>query len=252
MGELDAIGFGRKLFENGLKSLIQFCIHMIESNSDCGKKVFDMTYSQIELEPQKEGWSYSIAHWVSNVLNPPAISVLGIFLMASVLGTPDAWRWAVLFVILVVIVPTLYVYSLLRRGKIETFHIPNRQNRKGVYLVIIASNIVGVVVMFIMKAPFLLMAFGIMGVMQSTLLFLVNRYWKISGHTTAISGLSVFIVAALGWSMSPILMIVPLVAWARIKTQSHSFWQTIAGVLTGSIFILMTWVILSSVLKPEI
>ena len=172
--------------------------------------------------------------------------------MASVLGTADAWRYAVLFVILVVAIPTSYVVWLLRRGKIETFHIPNRENRKGVYLVIIGSNILGGLVMIALKAPFLLLAFGIMGVMQSTLLFLVNIYWKISGHTTAISGLSVFIVAALGWSMSPVLMIVPLVAWARIKTKSHSFWQTVAGVLTGSTFILLTWMLLSSLLRPEL
>ena len=210
------------------------------------------TYSPTEIEPQEQGWSFTVANWVTNVLNPPLISVLGIFLMASVLGTADAWRYAVLFVVLVVIVPTSYVYWLLRRGKIETFHIPNRENRKGVYLVIIGSNILGVLVMLALDAPFLLLAFGIMGVMQSTLLFLVNIYWKISGHTTAISGLSVFIVAALGWSMSPVLMIVPLVAWARIKTKSHSFWQTVAGVMTGSFFILLTWMLLSSLLKPEL
>jgi MFS family permease len=211
-----------------------------------------MSYSRIESEPQKNGWSFTLANWVSNVLNPPLISVLGIFLMAAFLGTPDAWRWAALFVILVVIVPTLYVYLLLKRGKIETFHIPNRQNRKGVYLVIILSNVVGVIVMLVLGAPFLLLAFGIMGVMQSTLLFLINMYWKISGHTTAISGLSVFIVAALGWSMYPVLMIVPLVAWARIRTHSHSFWQTIAGVMTGAFFILMTWFVLTSIIKPDL
>ena len=211
-----------------------------------------MSYSKIESEPQKQGWSFTLANWVSNVLNPPLISVLGIFLMAAFLGTPDAWRWAILFVILVVIVPTLYVYWLLKRGKIETFHIPNRQNRKGVYLVIILSNVVGVVVMLVLGAPFLLLAFGVMGVMQSTLLFLINMYWKISGHTTAISGLSVFIVAALGWSMYPVLMIVPLVAWARIRTHSHSFWQTVAGVMTGSFFILMTWFVLTSIVKPDL
>ena len=211
-----------------------------------------MSYSRIESEPQKKGWSYTLANWVSNVLNPPLISVLGIFLMAAFLGTPDAWRWAALFVILVVIVPTLYVYLLLKRGKIETFHIPNRQNRKGVYLVIILSNVVGVIVMLVLGAPFLLLAFGIMGVMQSTLLFLINMYWKISGHTTAISGLSVFIVAALGWSMYPVLMIVPLVAWARIRTRSHSFWQTIAGVMTGAFFILITWFVLTSIMKPDL
>ncbi|MEJ2758355.1 MAG: hypothetical protein P8046_07735 [Anaerolineales bacterium] len=211
-----------------------------------------MTYSPVELENYKKGWSYTVANVVSNVLNPPLVSVLGIFLMAAVLGTPDAWRWAILFVILAVIAPSLYVYSLLKRGKIETFHIPNRENRKRPYLVIIACNIAIVILMIISKAPFLLLAFGIMGMLQSTLLFVITTHWKISGHATAISGLSVFMVAAMGWSMSPVLVMVPLVAWARIRTKSHSFWQTVAGVLTGTLFILGTWLLLASTLRPEI
>jgi hypothetical protein len=211
-----------------------------------------MAYSPIDYEKVNQRWDYRLAHWVSNILNPPLVAVFGIFLMASVLGTGEAWFWAVVFVVLVVAVPTLYVVWLLKRGKIETFHIPNRENRRGPYKVIIGSNMLGVLLMFAAGAPFLLTAFGIVGVVQSTLLYFVNMYWKISGHTTAISGLSVFIVAALGWSMSPVLVMIPLVAWARIRTQSHSFWQTIAGILTGTTFILTTWYIMNLVFSTEI
>ncbi len=199
--------------------------------------------TQNDLTPGRS-WDYRLAHWVSNILNPPLVAAFGIFAMASVLNTAEAWRWAVIFVFLVVAVPTLYVVWLLKRGKIETFHIPKRESRVKPYLVIIASNLLGALLMLIAKAPFLLIAFAVVGVVQSTLLFLVNMYWKISGHTTAISGLSVFMVAALGWSMSPVLIMVPLVAWARIRTHSHSFWQTFAGVLTGTFFILVAWYIL--------
>lgn len=211
-----------------------------------------MSYQPTNVNRNRQGWSYTVANLVSNVLNPPLVSVFGIFLMASFLGTPDAWRWAILFVILAVFAPTIYVYWLLKRGKIENFHIPNRENRTGPYLMIIGSNVVIVIVMVLLDAPFLLLAFGVMGVMQSTLLFLINKYWKISGHTTAISGLSVFMVAALGWSMSPVLVMVPLVAWARVRTQSHSLWQTVAGVLTGTFFILTTWLLLTSFMRPEL
>ncbi|MCB2179840.1 hypothetical protein KQH54_01815 [bacterium] len=210
-----------------------------------------MAYSPIDLNSYKKGWSYTIANLVSNVLNPPVVSMLGIFLMASVLGTANAWRWAILFVLLAVITPSLYVYWLLKKGRIENFHIPNRENRTRPYMVIIGTNLLIVLLMVILKAPFLLLAFAIMGVLQSTLLFLINNHWKISGHATAITGLSTFMVASLGWSMSPVLVMVPLVAWARIRTRSHSFWQTVAGVITGASFILLTWVFLSKTLRPE-
>ena len=201
-------------------------------------------------ENRNTGWDYSVARWVSNIINPPLVSVLGIVIMAAFLGTHEAYIWAAVFVSIVVIVPTAYVYLLLRQGKIENFHIPNRENRKKPYLVIIASNLVGVTLMALFGAPFLLIAFGIMGVMQSTLLYFVNMYWKISGHTTAITGLSVFLVAALGWSLAPILVMVPLVAWARIRTYSHTFWQTFAGILTGTSFILLTWFVITTYLMP--
>jgi len=209
-----------------------------------------MSSTQMDLKQNQTGWDYKAARLVSNLISPPLVSVLGILLMVNFIGTPEAWRWAWVFVSLVVLLPTLYVVLLLKQGKIENFHMPNRENRNKPYLVIIGSNLLGAVLMAILDAPFLLLAFAVMGVTQSTLLFLINMYWKISGHATAISGLSVFIVAALGWSLAPVLVMVPLVAWARIRTYSHTFWQTIAGILTGTTFILATWFLLNAVWRP--
>jgi len=181
----------------------------------------------------KAGWDFSIARFVSNVLNPPLVAAGGILLMAAHIGTLIAWKWAVIFILIVDAIPTLYVVWLLKRGEIDHFHIPNREKRHKPYLMIIGSNILGVIVMVFWKAPFLLIAFGLIGIAQSLLLFLINRYWKISGHTTAISGLTVFLVATVGWEVAYILVAIPLVVWARVRTQSHSFLQTVAGALTG-------------------
>lgn len=199
-----------------------------------------------------QGWDYRMAHLVSDVLNPPLVASAGIFLMAAVIDTIAAWVWAAVFVVVAVISPTLYVVWLLKKGRIETFHIPNRENREGPYRVMLACNSFVLILMSIFSAPVLLLAFGVIGLMQTFLLFLINRYWKISGHTTAISGLSVFMVAALGWWMAPALAMVPLVAWARIRTRSHTFWQTIAGILTGSTFILATWQIFIMVVRTKL
>jgi hypothetical protein len=196
--------------------------------------------SKEENLSKKSGWDFPIASFVSNVLNPPLVAAGGIFLMAAFIGN-GAWAWAAIFVLIVVAIPTLYVVWLLKRGEIDSFHIPNREKRHKPYLVIIASNILGVIVLIIGEAPFLLIAFGMIGIVQSTLLFLINRFWKISGHTTAISGLSVFLVAAVGWEVAYVLVAIPLVAWARVRTKSHSLPQTMAGVLTGTTFILTTW-----------
>lgn len=189
------------------------------------------------LDNRGRSWDMRLAKLVSDLINPPLVAVLGVFLIAAVLGTREAWVWALIFVFTAIIVPTLYVVWMLRVGKIESFHMPNRESRIPLYLLMITSNLVVVIAMFFGKAPFYLMAFGMVGLVQSILLFLVNLYWKISGHTTAISGLSVFMVFIFGTAALPALLMIPLVAWARIHTQSHSLWQTVAGTLTGSSFI---------------
>lgn len=204
------------------------------------------------INSNKPRWDFTIARLISNVLNPPLVAAGGIFLMAAYIGTATAWMWAVIFILIVDAIPTLYVVWLLKRGEIEHFHIPNREQRHKPYLVIIGSNVLGVVLLVLGKAPFLLIAFGLIGIAQSLLLFLINRYWKISGHTTAISGLTVFLVATVGWEIAYILVAIPLVVWARIRTKSHSFLQTVAGALTGTAFILTTWYLIKATCESGI
>jgi membrane-associated phospholipid phosphatase len=69
----------------------------------------------------------------------------------------------------------------------------------------------------------------------------VTAFWKISIHTTAISALSIFLVALFGWQVSLTLLMVPLVAWARVRTHSHTLRQTIGGALVGAVFMLVVF-----------
>ena len=88
-------------------------------------------------------------------------------------------------------------------------------------------------------APIQLTAFAFIGIFLTTLLLLITAFWKISIHTTAISALSVFLVATFGWQVSIALLMVPLVAWARLRTNSHTLRQTIGGTLVGAAFMLV-------------
>lgn len=189
-----------------------------------------------EFSP-KFSWDQRVAKLVSDLINPPLVAVLGVFLIAAKLQTREAWMWAIFFVVTAIVLPTLYVVWMLMNGKVESFHLPNRESRNSLYIFMIGANLLVLAAMLIWTAPFFLIAFAIVGLTQSILLFLVNLYWKISGHTTAISGLSVFMVFVFGTSALPALLMIPLVAWARIHTHSHSLWQTVAGTVTGTSFI---------------
>ena len=59
--------------------------------------------------------------------------------------------------------------------------------------------------------------------------FLVTTRWKISGHASTLAIATGSIISWYGWSWWPILLTVPLVSWARVKTKDHTILQVIAG-----------------------
>jgi len=189
------------------------------------------------LYMEKKPWGMKLAKLITNLINPPLVAGVGVFILAAWLGGGLAYGWAVFFVIVVAAMPTLYTVWLLKRGKVEAFFLPKRENRIRVIVVMVITNTIGVVVMFLGKAPFIMIAFGAVGILQSVMILVITFYWKISAHMIGISGLSTFMAIAFGgWGTLALLMI-PLVAWARLHLGSHSYSQVLGGVILGSTFV---------------
>jgi small-conductance mechanosensitive channel len=58
---------------------------------------------------------------------------------------------------------------------------------------------------------------------------IITQFWKISGHAMGAALATGTIVARFGWGWWPVLLIVPLVCWARVVRRDHTIWQVIAG-----------------------
>lgn len=62
--------------------------------------------------------------------------------------------------------------------------------------------------------------------------FVITAFWtKISGHAAGSALATGLFVSWFGWTWWPVLLIVPLVSWARVVTKNHSVSQVIAGAL---------------------
>ena len=46
---------------------------------------------------------------------------------------------------------------------------------------------------------------------------------------------TIFLIYWYGWMAAPILILLPLVAWARVSAKGHSPWQTVVGACLGLI-----------------
>lgn len=73
--------------------------------------------------------------------------------------------------------------------------------------------------------------------------FLISLFWKISGHAGGVTLATGLIILWFGLNWWPILILVPLMGWARVVTKNHTVAQVITG--TAYSFILLiayeTW-----------
>jgi len=189
----------------------------------------------LELNPlQVAGGSSSlVARLVSDVLCPPVVATLSILVVAAHVATATAWESAILFLALVVIVPTLYLLWLLHRGEVTDFHLRVREQRIKPMILVVTMTIGGWILLLVRQAPAMLVGVTTVGLAISILLFLITLRWKISGHTTAISGFVVLCLCLAGTSVAPLALSVPVVAWARVRLRCHTLAQTIVGAVLG-------------------
>ena len=188
----------------------------------------------------------TIAKWVSRICSPPILIVISIALTAAAIGTSAAWLWAGFFTLVAVGLPVLQIVWLVRRGLVTDFHIRIREQRKGpmVFMSLMSVLAAGVLALFSAPVPLLIMALS--AVTLTTLLTVITCKWKISGHSTTAAGFSILMVGMFGALALPALLLIPLVAWARIARSRHELSQTIAGSLVGITYAVIVLAVVAS------
>jgi hypothetical protein len=197
----------------------------IEANCNCEPLV--------QLSESPHSWDHHLAQIISRVLSPPLLVLLGMMLMAKSLGGGEIYGWVVLYTMMTVLIPVVYIAIQVQRGRITDFHMKTREQRNIPLLLTFLCTIGAWWVMSQAQVPHALLIFAVIGIFQTGLLWLITLRWKISGHATTISGLAVFLCWLYGWIATPGLLVIPMVAWARVRLSRHDLWQTIVGTAFG-------------------
>ena len=184
-----------------------------------------------------------LARWSSNIAHPIFISLSGVIIIAIAIGTPTAWKWAGISLLITVGIPSLYLFWLERSGRVTDFDVFIRQQRKGPYLVTIACLMLCWVTMFIGAAPQAFIIILSASILEILLLFLINLYWKISAHATTAAGFAVLIWQLFGPPGLLAILFAVMVIWSRIHLRRHTLFQTLAGALLGAslIYLAFQW-----------
>jgi len=178
-----------------------------------------------------------LARLISDILCPPVTAPIGLFLFVSSIREPLMWVWALISVALSIGIPVAYVFWKVRSGEISDFHIPIRTQRFRPMLLSILCVLLSWAILWICKAPALLISLMGVSAAFAVLLLLITLRWKISGHSVAIASLAILVIHVMGQNFLPALLAIPLVAWARVRIRRHTLAQTIAGAALGMLYI---------------
>jgi membrane-associated phospholipid phosphatase len=89
------------------------------------------------------------------------------------------------------------------------------------------------------EAPPLVEVFILAATVMIGILSLVTLFWKISFHGATITAAATATLLVAGSSAWPVMLLVPLVGWARVRLERHTPRQVVFGSLIGALIALL-------------
>jgi membrane-associated phospholipid phosphatase len=151
-----------------------------------------------------------------------------------------AWGWAGFYILVAILLPAGYVVWLVWGGQVTDIDLRCREQRQYPFIVTLVSTLAAWLVLYGVQAPSELVLLTGAGWVQIALLLAITLRWKISAHCALAASFVVWLWAVFGAAAAPFVLIIPLVAWSRLRLKRHNLPQTIAGALLGSTVLAIT------------
>ena len=180
-----------------------------------------------------------VAKAISAVTNPPIICIPLFLIICTVLsfenGTFNISKFAVLELISLIFTSALPLAIILLWAKrIGTDRdISNRSDRYMPLIIGIISYIIGFMICIIFNLDHFLTALLLCYATNTGVVLLFTTKWKISVHTTALSGPVAALILLLGPLGAIFGVIYPVLIWSRVLLKKHTLAQAISGGVQG-------------------
>ncbi len=121
------------------------------------------------------------------------------------------------------------MYSL-SSGKIADLEITKKEERYRLYLFTVACWFTGLILISFYGSEFLFNILLILTLL-AYLFAIMTVITKISVHVGTTTALALLVNLFFGFNYLPLFLLVPLVAWSRIKLGYHSYWQVWSAII---------------------
>jgi len=180
-----------------------------------------------------------LANAVSNILNPFSVGVL-IILIVSFSGSDiilEAIKWSLILIGINILPIFLFLIYLARHHSVDAILSNTRGQRIKIYVLALVLSLVSCTVLFILRAPLILLSLNIAGLSGIISFMFINLRWKISLHTAFITALATMLYILYGLISVITVVLIPLVVWSRIELKQHTIAQVTAGALFGNLIL---------------
>ena len=183
---------------------------------------------------------------LSQLLNVPVLSgalttYLFLRIPAQVPNRLTGYAWAMLFLCIIPLSSLLFYIPLKNEEKQVTLH----RQRMASFVIMLISYPLGWLALALTGAPRIFTAVGAIYTFVTLGLIIFNLllHYKASGHAAGVSGPVVIMIYIYGIVATPLLVLLPLVTWARLAAEGHNLWQTVVGTtMSALISIGVLWV----------
>lgn len=173
------------------------------------------------------GADHRFARAVTEAFAPAVLAaamVVG-FALTSAGSLRTGVGWALLAALLTAAVPYAIVWAGARRGHLTERHAG--------FLLGLVACLAGIGALAGLGAPRPLTAVVVVLFTTGVVVTAVNQAWKLSAHAAVAAASAETLVIAFGQWMTPLFVVVALVAWSRVRLGDHSPAQVVAGAFAG-------------------
>ena len=181
------------------------------------------------------------ARRIADLTNPSVLSVLLLLLIAFLKShrPQDAAVWMGVIFALYILIPVGYVYFRMRASGIPSKSIFVlitflKKHPRDILILSVVLGIPCLVLLILLKAPGILLAPVAALLVGSIVTALFNTFYRVSYHLTALTILAIMTVHTWGAIYLLLVIIIPLVFWAKLRIREHTVPQLVEGMAVAA------------------
>ena len=170
-----------------------------------------------------------IALLLSHLLNPALLALL----VFAVEGWFDDWFIGFVAMGIFALLPGGVLLILVRWRYLDQVYPDDRDERAILLMLGGLCYAVGWAILYWLGAGLMVLLTAGTFVFCTLLVWLINRYWKISIHAAGVGATACILLVTAGEVAVPFLLALPAIAWARLYLRAHTPAQVGVGMVLG-------------------